>query len=272
MSNHCVSYAYFRSPQSVYEKEKGNAAKQFEQFLPLLVRCHQLLWEGFDLVIHHDNEVTSLPYWPALSRMASAGLLKLIPCGKAEKLCEAMLWRMKPVWSGGYSTVTCRDIDTIPAPFDRRLVMEWLESGKAVSVVHWCSAHSGVMGGTTSVRSKRFQELLGYGSWEAFITDNSWCSLRAHGDDQHILNRLYPRFANETLIHDLHHAVGDMPGAEVRTRIRDGDDATLRASFDHGYADHLSKGCGVCWDPKEALAFYDSIKSPVIDQIRELEK
>ncbi len=272
MVNRCVSYAYFRNPNSVYEKEKGNSAKQFEQFLPLLIRAHHLIWGGFDLLIHHDEEVKSLPYWPALDRMVGAGLLKLVPCGNAERLCEAMLWRLKPVWAG-YDVVVCRDIDAIPAPFDRRIVDEWLDSRKAVGVVHWCAAHSGVMGGTLSVRSKRFAELLGYASWGSFILDNFWCSLKAHGDDQHVLNRLFPRFARETLVHDLHHKTGDMPGAEIRTRIRDGyTDPALLASFDHGVADQLSKGCGVCWDPKEALEFYDRIQNPVMDKIRECER
>ncbi len=41
--------------------------------------------------------------------------------------------------------LVCRDIDAIPAPFDRRIVNEWLDSGKVVSVVHWCTP-----GATTS--------------------------------------------------------------------------------------------------------------------------
>ncbi len=270
---HCVSYAYFRSPQSVYESLKGNSALQFEQFLPLIVRAHHVIWCGVDLVIHHDEAITSLPYWPALQRFSGAGLLRLIPCGRAERLCEAMLWRMKPVWSGEYDAVVCRDIDYIPGPYERAIFGEWLESGKAVSIIHWAPAHAGVMGGTLSVRSGRFRELVGYPSWEAMISD-SHVSLKEHGDDQHLLNRLLPRFAREVLVHDFRQKETDLgQGVEVRRTIRgySGDDVLL-SSTDRSAADQLTKGCGVCWDPAEALAYYDPLDFPVLREIKRIER
>lgn len=272
-----VSYSYFRHRNSVYEKEKGNSALQFEIFLPLVVRAHAVLWPGWTLRLSHDGEVALLPYFRALAAMHREGLVELVHHGNAETLCGAggMLERLRPVWEGDWDTVVCRDIDVIPAPFDRRAVEEWLASGRAVHVIHWAGAHSGVMGGTTSVRSARFRELVACRGFDEFLARGTRKGLTylKHGDDQHLLNQHWKAIAGETLVHDLHHRVGDMPGAEVRTQIMDQNpDDILHASFDHGAADHLSKGCGVCWDPREALAFYAAIDHPAVRRIQEIER
>lgn len=275
--NRVVSYSYFRNANSCYEKQKGNSALQFEQFLALLVRAHHVLWSGWRLRIAHDDEVTKLPYFQKLERMAGSGLLELAPFGKSKTLCglTGMLERMRPIFEGDAEVVVCRDIDVIPAPFDRRAVEEWLASGKAVHVVHWSKEHSGYMGGTTSVRSARFRELIHCNSLEKFIERGATAGLsyHIHGDDQHLLNNHMPLMARETLVHDLHHIVGDMPGCEIRTKISDyTPDDILKASFKHDEADHLSPGCGICWEPAEALKFYDAIDSPIIRSIQMLEK
>lgn len=277
MTNRVVSYSYFRNANSCYELEKGNSAEQFQQFLGLMVRAHHVLWKGWRLRIAHDDEVTKLPYFPSLERMAKEGLLELAPFGKSNTLCgiTGMLERLRPVFEGDAEIVVSRDIDVIPAPFDRRAVEEWIASDKAVHVIHWAQAHSGYMGGTLAVRCARFRELIGCDSLEKFVKRGSDRGLtyHAHGDDQHLLNQHMPLLAVNTLVHDLHHKVGDMPGCEIRTKISDyTPDDILKASFKHDEADHLSPGCGICWDPTEALKFYDAIDTPIIRSIRMLEQ
>jgi len=273
-----VSYAYFRHRSSPYEQPKGDAALQFEQFLPLLVRAHHVIWPGWDLMIYHDDHVQSLPYFEKLLRFQDAGLLRLVDMFHAVTLCESMLWRMRPIWYDNAEIVVVRDIDTITSPADRRCVEEFIASGLSTHVVHFASAHSGVMGGTTAVRCLTFRELTGYASWKEFSED---CARRftpeewnVQGCDQHFLNRyVLPKVKDSLLLHELHHQVRDMgvppenirrvitaplPGDIYEDALRDGD--------------ALSPGIGICEEPAPPLKFYDSLDIPVIKQIQELEK
>lgn len=266
-----VSYAFFRSTTSVYEKEKGDASLQFSQFLAMLVRAHYCIWRGYEFRLHHDDHVTTNEYWPALRKMTDMGLLTLKYCGPSKALCTSMLWRMKPVFEGDDQIVVCRDVDSVPMLRDRLCVEEWLRSGLTVNAIHDNAAHSGVMGGTTSVRSKRFKELLAVDSMDAFLALGEDFDWTKQGADQHLLNRLLPRFATETLVHELHHRVNDMGAVRVRDTVVapgfvfDGPDKAL------SFSDGLCSTVGGCTDPKAAFDFYDTCEFPELEIIRRCE-
>lgn len=266
-----VSYAFFRSPTSIYEKEKGDASLQFAQFLAMLVRAHYCIWRGYEMRIHHDDHVVMGEYWPAMRRLAEAGLVTLKYCGPSKALCTSMLWRMKPVFEDEDQVVVCRDVDSVPMLRDRLCVEEWLEYGKAVNVIHDNAAHSGVMGGTTSVRSKRFKELLGCNSMEEMLALGEDFDWTRQGADQHLLNRLLPRYAAETLVFELHHRVNDMGPVEVRDQaaapgfLFDGPGKAL------SFSDGLCSTVGGCTDPKAAFDFYDTCDFPELEIIRRCE-
>lgn len=275
-----VSYAYFRSPHSVYERIKGNSAIQFEQFLPMLVRAHHCIWPDWTLTIHADTSVRELRYWPALEELARAELLWIADMPPARTLCEGMLWRMRPVLARAAppEVVVMRDIDTITSPADRRCVEEFIASGLAAHVIHFAGAHSGVMGGTLAVRPRAFRKLTNIHTWNEFeglcrasYSESEW---NVQGCDQHLLNqRILPQVRHSLLLHELHHAVRDMgvPQENIRRVItaplpEDIHEEVLREG------DALSPGIGICDEPAPALAFYDALGLPVIGRIRECER
>ena len=223
-----VSYSIFRSRASVYEAEKGDASLQFQQFLPVMVRAHPKVWLGWDMVVHHDDHVESLPYWPVMRKLQGRGLVKLVFMGRAEDvgLCRAMLWRMRPVFGGEYEHVVCRDVDSIPSVVDAEIVREWIGSGKMLHVIHDNPAHGGIMGGTLGVRCNAFRAALPipYGnSWTDFenllsrkFTREQW---NRHGADQDFLNVYVAPWVGDNLL--LHTSNGIDPkrmhvGVEVR--------------------------------------------------------
>jgi hypothetical protein len=272
----CVSYSYFRSPSSVYEREKGNAAKQFEQFLPLLVRAHHALWSTYDLVIHHDFEIEKLPYWPALVRMSAAKLLRLRCMGESRTLCQSMLWRMQEIWEPEYVVVVCRDVDSIPSLRDRRAVEEFVaDGGRAVHVIHDNPAHGGLMGGTLAVIPARFRTLTGFSTFEEFeaecklaYPEESW---NTHGTDQHFLNRVvYPSLKGSVLVHELSAPKPGLELSEHRSKISGFDPADVHPRAAE-VADKLCPGIGVCDEPGPRFAFYDTLEGEVFDRIRTCE-
>lgn len=283
-----VSYAYFRSPTSVYEKEKGDSALQFEQFIRMLVRAHHVIWRGWEMRLYVDDHVKTLPSWPMIERYSRTEasyrlegrhnflntLLTVVNCGPAEDLCKSMLWRMIPAFQGQDKIVACRDVDSVPMPRDREAVEEWLSTDKTVHVIHDAAPHSGVMGGTTTVRSHRFQDLVGSRTMEQFLAHGHDLDWKKQGADQHLLNRLLKYYASETLVHELHHRVNDMGPVEVREKVSTPifDYCSYLSSREHDEANKLCSIIGGCTDPAAALAFYDSIDTPELQLIRSCEK
>ena len=227
-----VSYSIFRSRASVYEAEKGDASLQFQQFLPVIVRAHPNVWMGWDMVVHYDEHVESLPYWPVMRKLQEQGLVKLVFMGRAEDvgLCRAMLWRMRPVFTGEYDHVVCRDVDSIPSVVDAEIVREWIGSGKTLHVIHDNPAHGGIMGGTMGMKCAAFRNALpiSHGnSWVDFegllshkLTQERW---DRHGADQDFLNEYVAPLVGDNLL--LHTSNGIDPkrmhaGVEVRAIVQ----------------------------------------------------
>lgn len=268
-----ISYSIFESETSVYRKEKGQSILQFSQFLPLLIRGHYCVWRGYEMRLHYDTMAPQLPYWPAMRRMHEEGLVTLVACGQADPLCKSMLWRMLPVFTEEDAVVVCRDIDSVPMPRDRACVEEWLSSGKTVHCIHDNAAHSGIMGGTTSVHSKRFRELIGCQKWKEFVDKGADLDWSKHGVDQHLLNRLLPTFAADTLIHELHHKHDDMGPVEIREQIELAGAPTLGKWFPSlgpNQAANTNALCfiGGCTDPQQPIDHFNAIDFPELKQIR----
>ena len=255
-----VSYAYFRHRASVYEKEKGNAAIQFQQFLPMLVRAHHVVWDGWELIIHHDDEVTLLPYMDVLRRLQAEGLVRLVPMGPAPSLCGAMLWRMMPIFdhASRYEIVACRDIDSMPMPRDRKCVEEFIASGLWVHCIHDNPAHSGLMGGMTAFRCK---EIFCGEEWPTppsaeMAAAYGW---NRQGQDQIWLNRdVLPRVFGHLMIHSDNTGYSGCVRRPIPARA--------------GPADEVAPGIGVCDWPSRAFAYYDAMDVPVINRIKEIER
>ena len=240
----------------------------------MLVRGHYCVWRGCEMRVHHDEHVTKLPYWKSMERLAQEGLVTLIGPLPSQDLCKAMLWRMKPVFEPGNPVVICRDVDSVPMPRDRMAVEEWTDSGKAVHCIHDAAPHSGVMGGTTSVLSYVFRQLIGVQSWEEFVAlapDTPHFDWAKQGTDQHLLNWLLPKYARSTLVHELHHRVNDMGPVEVRDKV------TFQAYPEdmpvevQKHGDEMCSIVGGCTEPKPCGAFFDAVDFPERDIIRRCE-
>lgn len=256
-----ISYAYFRHPSSVYEKEKSNSALQFCQFLGMLVRAHNVVWHGWDMVIHHDNEVESLPYFDTLERLADNGLLRLVWMGDAPSLCGAMLWRMLPIFSGGYEYVACRDIDAMPMPRDRKCVEEFIASGLTMHCIHDNASHSGLMGGMIAVKCQPLVDKM-VGAEPSTFTAATY-KLKdwdVQGRDQNWLNTFVAPLVRDSLMIHTSKPFDTEPCKE------------LRQIPARGVGDEVAPGIGVCDWPSKAFAYYDAMDIPIINRIKEIEQ
>lgn len=185
----------------------GNAHRYLQgmQINAVLVPRFYPEWE---LWVYMDQGLTDL----ADTLRALCPRIRLIPRSGS----GGLLWRFAPAGTEGVEAMISRDADSRPSAVERRLVDEWLASGKQAHSIHAHPAHGMIfMGGLTGLRG-------------GVLTDfereaSAWIATHGTGynTDQLFLDqRVYPRVRGSYLIH----ATPDSPpwlrtlaGAEYRT-------------------------------------------------------
>lgn len=209
-----VSYSFFRHDASGYESANAGVARGifFLNFIRCLVRAHHAVWDGWELRIHHDDRVREFPCFRDLQRMQEAGLLRLVDCGKAETLCGSMLWRMKPLFDEQADYVVCRDVDSLPMPRDKAMVIDWINSGADAHAILDSESHSGpFMGGMSAFDADTFVPNSECGDFSMLmkLAVVHGIDMNRHGADQLLLNRgIWPRLKGSTLIHQKRQDIG----------------------------------------------------------------
>ncbi len=198
-----MSYTLFEHERSPYchagwSGDRG--FRFFRRYLPWIVRAHHMVFQGYELRIHHDAAIDAYPYGQALRELERRGFLRLVDCGRAETLCGSMLWRMLPIWDPEVSHVWCRDVDSIPLPRDRWACEAFVASGKAVHSLHDSTSHgSNLCGGLVGFDCARFRQLTGFASLADIIAAYG-CTLDQQGADQMLLNSVVaPRVRDQVL-------------------------------------------------------------------------
>ena len=190
-----VSYSFYRDAASAYESERCGAARGifFINYLRATVRAHHSIFPDWQLRIHHDERVTEFPYWKAMERMESVGLMMLVPMGESKSLCSSMAWRMRPIWDEAVSHVLCRDIDSLVTWREKKAIDRWVTSGHAVHAIHDSVSHTGLMGGMVGFNTSKVRDRM----------PRPPEYMPTHGDDQRWLNSyVEPLFRSDTLYDD----------------------------------------------------------------------
>lgn len=189
-----ISYAFYRSPASEYERPGANPGGYFRNYIKAIVRAHHSVFPDWAMWFHHDGAVREFPEFALLTKYQAAGLVKLFDCGAADGLTSAMLWRMKPAWVAGVERFLCRDVDSLPQPRERIAVQRWLASAKPISALHDSTSHWGtvILGGMCGFKA---EYVRGRFSAECNMRDamrESGIDFNRKGGDQHFLNRYFP--------------------------------------------------------------------------------
>lgn len=120
---------------------------------------------------------------------------------KSAPLCESMLWRMLPVFSGEYTHVLCRDADSITTYKEAQAVNEWLQSGLGFHGITDNPAHTQpMMGGMVGFDVEQFKKTLPqFTSFQEMIKDQN---LSERGSDQVFMrNHIYPNVRHKMFCH-----------------------------------------------------------------------
>lgn len=176
-----VSLALFDPPAA----QKRNFC--YTSYLPAVIRGHLSCYHGWELWLYHDSSLYSCDYGDVLMRLHHDGKIKLIYAGECARLCESMLWRMKPLWEPDVEWCATRDVDAVPQPRDWRTIETFTASTGTVQVIHDSESHSGLMGGTACYHAARTRDRLGHPTWEAFRAAAQKWGVDNYGSDQKYL-------------------------------------------------------------------------------------
>lgn len=219
------SLALFRHGASGYETPNCGTSQGrfFGNFMPWVVRAFLASFGTayWQLRIHHDDRLDTVPYGPTLRKLHTAGVLKLVDMGVAQTLCGSMLWRLQPLFEPDVELVACRDVDSMPMPRDHIMLAEFERSECIVHAILDSESHTGpLMGGMTAYKADAFRHLFpGRTSVADLLTLGPDINFNSHGSDQIFLNRVvWPRCMGRTMIHQPGE-ISRYPGAGASRKV-----------------------------------------------------
>lgn len=190
--NKCISYSIFRGDCEEFE------FKAYLKGLYFNLRMNKLIYPDWDNIIHIPEHLAK-EYQLFLSGLYDRFQVAF-DYPKEGPLCEKMLWRMLPIWGGGYKLnydyVLCRDSDALTTYREAQMVHQWVtwvtRNHYAIHAILDNPAHSGLMGGMVGFHCESIRK--NFLSFEALIKGSD---LKKRGSDQDLLNnKIYPVFKN----------------------------------------------------------------------------
>lgn len=179
-----ISYSLFGDPSSF----------EFPFYLRGLyfnARMNTLIYPEWSMCVAVSDEVKE-KYMPFLMKLP----IRYISVFHSAPLCEAMLWRMAPLFwkdeSANVTHVICRDTDAITTYKEAQAVQEWVDSGLGFHGITDNPAHSlPMMGGMVGFRADHFR--AEFPKWQSFQDMIKGHDLSKRGSDQDLMiKKIYP--------------------------------------------------------------------------------
>lgn len=177
-----ISYSLFGDPASF----------EFRFYLRGIyfnVRMNKLLYPEWWTSVHIEPAIFE-KYEAFFGRLQEMGAVIFIT--QPAPLCEAMLWRMRPLWYYDVSHVICRDADAITTYKEAQAVQEWVDSGLGFHSITDNPAHSlPMMGGMVGFKVDHFR--AEFPQWTSFEQMIKGQDLSKRGSDQDfMMKKIYP--------------------------------------------------------------------------------
>ena len=175
-----------------YGKPRQDHSFDFNSYLRDLmtsIRMNRLIYPDYRTVLNTDSDT-----YEAFKDLLLGCDIDLY-INEPAPLCKAMLWRLKPIYTGKYTHVLCRDLDSPVTVREAKCVKYWENKGKAIHAITDSVSHNiPMMGGMIGIRVDLFLQKMP-NSWDALMSMASY-DYNRKGTDQEFLNRvIYPVFA-----------------------------------------------------------------------------
>lgn len=196
-----ISYSLFG-----YDRERAETCFDFNAYLRGLMinlRFNRLLYPIWQTWLETDN-VTYNAFSPLFRYLEDRNVLIVKQNKNDARLCEAMLWRMKPIFKRDdkdnleHTHVICRDLDSPATYREVQAVSVWMAHDKAMHAITDSVSHDvPLMGGMIGAIPRHFISKTGI---ETFTDLMNKCKidLAGKGTDQVFLNNeIYPLVAEK---------------------------------------------------------------------------
>jgi len=225
-----ISYSLFG-----YERERADSCFDFASYLRGLMLClrfNRLIYPDWFTILETDH-ATYNGFASLFKALEDRNIIRIEKNKNGTPICEAMLWRMKPVfWKDTFnkwefSHVLCRDLDSPATYREAQAVQVWINHDKAMHAITDSVSHDvPLLGGMIGVNPAYFSERMKVNSHDDLMKLCSH-SLGNKGSDQVFLNQtIYPEFAQkgrdsitqhyvlghgQTWLGDWHNTIEDIP-------------------------------------------------------------
>lgn len=206
-----ISYSLFG-----YNRERYANCFDFASYLRglhLNIRFNRIIYPGWKTILNLDHATYNSPYKKIIDWHVSKGYLEINLCPDNEKLCKAMLWRLKPIFDYDhpefrYTHVICRDLDSIATYREAQMVQQWIEENKTIHCITDSVSHNiPMMGGMVGIMPGYFNGRLGLQKdpqykWDELLAMADDIDYNRKGSDQDFLNRIvYPKCSESSTEH-----------------------------------------------------------------------
>lgn len=189
-----------------YERERAASCFDFHSYLRGLMinlRFNRLLFPEWQTVLETDN-ATHDAHQTLFKYLEDRNIIMVEKNKDGAKLCEAMLWRMKPVfWKNAQAAwknthVLCRDLDSPATYREVQAVQVWEKNDKAVHAITDSISHDvPLLGGMIGFVTRHFTAKTGLHSF-VDLMNRCHVDLGTKGSDQIFLKDvIYPLVAEK---------------------------------------------------------------------------
>lgn len=188
-----ISYALFG-----YDRARADNCFDFNSYLRGLMLClrfNKLIYPEWKTVLQLDY-ATYEGFKDLFKALEDKDLLIIEKNKNGAKLCEAMLWRLKPIFMENVTHLLCRDLDSLSTYREKQAVQYWVDSNTKVmhAITDSVSHNLPLLGGMIGIRPDNFKHRLGVTVFEELMS-RCTVDLSQKGSDQTFLNEvIYPYF------------------------------------------------------------------------------
>ncbi len=191
-----ISYSLFG-----YDRSKPENCFDFNSYLRGLMLClrfNKLIYPDWTNILQVDTATYSA-FQALFDRLEDKGWIDIGKNANGAQLCEAMLWRLKPIYDTNIDHLLCRDLDSLSTYRERQAVQYWVDQKtKAMHAITDSVSHDlPLLGGMIGFMPKEFTSRTGLNTFASLISE---CKMdySTKGSDQAFLNKvIYPRFGNK---------------------------------------------------------------------------
>lgn len=190
-----ISYSLFG-----YDRDRAENCFDFNSYLrglTLCLRFNQLIFPEWKTILQTDH-ATYNAFQNIFKQLEEKNILIVKLNKNGAQLCEAMLWRLKPLFND-YTHVLCRDLDSLSTYREAQAVQYWVDQNtKAAHAITDSVSHDlPMLGGMIGFMSKHFTARTGCNDFNSLMNLKRM-DFSTKGSDQTFLNQaVYPLFAEK---------------------------------------------------------------------------